>query len=385
MKYTVNDVMTFIEENDVKFIKLAFCDVKGKLKIISIQPPLLDQALSTGVPVKSKLIEGFGGHGVSEVYIKPDIDTMCTLPWRPSHGSVIRFFCDIVKADGTPFECDTRNILREVSKKAIENDMRIKIRNEIEFYLFKNDEEGNPTEIPFDRAGYMDEAPSDKGEDVRRDICLTLEDMGITPILSHHNAGPGQNEVVFVESSPMSAADNVIAYRSVVKNMADRSGLHASFRPKPLPDECGNSFKIKFSPRYKGSPSTESFLAGLIRRLPEITAVLNSKEESYDRLGDSDIPDTVTWKNKSGRNILNINKDEGTVEIISPDSSANPYLAYALLISAGMEGVLDYLTLRDVREASLPGSLGEAKLICRDSKFVKSIIPQELLNTVAGR
>lgn len=384
MKYTVNDVMTFIEENDVKFIKLAFCDVRGKLKIISIQPPMLDKAFSTGIPIKPKLIEGFG-HGVEDVYIKPDIDTMCTLPWRPSHGSVIRFFCDIVKKDGTPFACDTRNVLREVSKKVIANDMRVKISNGIEFYLFKNDEEGNPTEIPFDRAGYMDEAPDDKGEDIRRDICLTLEDMGITPTASHHNAGPGQNEVDFIESSPMSAADNVVAYRSVVKNMADRSGLHASFRPKPLQDECGNSFRIKFAPRYKGSHCDEPFLAGLIRRCAEITAVLNSRDESYDRLGDSEIPDTVTWKNKSGRNIFNIDHEEGTVEIISPDSSANPYLAYALLLAAGMEGVLDYITLRDVHEVSLPGSLGEAKLICRDSDFVKSVLPPELLNTVAGR
>lgn len=384
MRYTENEVMSFIEDNDVKFIKLSFCDVYGNLKITTIQPNLLEMAFSTGIPIKAKFIDGFN-FCTEELYLQPDLDTMCLLPWRPSHGSVVRFFCNIVKKDGTAFEGDTRAVLSRIYKYAVDNDIKAEISTELEFYLFKTDHDGNPTDIPFDYAGYMDESPEDKGEDVRRDICLTLEDMNISPVLSHHNAGPGQNEVDFVPGRPVKSADNVIAYRSVVKNMAARNGLYASFRPKPIPEECGSAFKIKFAPRYKGSPCPESFMAGMIARVKEITAILNREDESYERLGDFFAPDAITWGKKTARPLFIVDADEGTVQITSPDAAANPYLAYALLIAAGIEGVLAYRSLLDAKEDTLPATLGEARNLCKNSDFVKNILSSNLLNSIIGR
>ena len=230
MIYTENEVFDFIEQEDVKFIRLAFCDVHGNQKNISIMPSQLKRAFTEGISFDASAICGFGDEVGSDLLLFPIPSTLNVLPWRPSHGKVVRMFCDILRPDGTAFEKDSRRILTKAIEAARERGISVAFGAECEFYLFKTDENGYPTREPFDRAGYMDVAPEDKGENVRREICLTLLDMGITPESSHHEEGPGQNEIDVRYSDAMSAADNVMNLLSVVKAAANHNGLYADFQ-----------------------------------------------------------------------------------------------------------------------------------------------------------
>ena len=212
MKYTKQEVMQFVNEEDVKFIRLAFCDVLGKQKNISIMPSELERAFEHGIAVDASAIRGFGGEIHSDLFLHPDPDTLAILPWRPEHGKVVRMFCTIRYPDGTSFENDARSILIQAVQDAESAGYSFYFGSEMEFYLFKLDENGDATRIPYDNAGYMDIAPDDKGENVRREICLTLEQMGIHPESSHHEEGPGHNEIDFRYSDALSAADNAMAF-----------------------------------------------------------------------------------------------------------------------------------------------------------------------------
>jgi glutamine synthetase len=242
MLYKENDAIEFIAENDVKFIRLAYCDIYGTQKNVSIMPSELKRAFKEGISFDASAVLGFGEEVRSDLFLFPDPSSLALLPWRPSHGRVVRFFCDIKHPDGTLFELSSRLILKNAVRYAAEKGFRISFGAECEFYLFKCDEEGNPTDIPFDNAGYMDVSPIDKGENVRREICLTLEEMGITPEASHHEEGPGQNEIDFKYGDPIVSADNVTTFKWVVRTIAARNGLFATFDPKPLKDQSGNGF-----------------------------------------------------------------------------------------------------------------------------------------------
>ena len=210
MKYSKEEVMQYVFEDDVKFIRLAFCDVFGKQKNISIMPEELPRAFEYGITIDGSAIKGFGDETHSDLLLHPDAETLMVLPWRPEHGKVVRMFTSITYPDGRPFECDTRSLLKNAVSVANKNGYQFFFGAEQEFYLFKLDENGEPTKIPHDHASYMDIAPEDKGENVRREICLTLEQMGIRPESSHHEEGPGQNEIDFRYSDPLSAADNAM-------------------------------------------------------------------------------------------------------------------------------------------------------------------------------
>lgn len=234
MVYTKEEVFDFIKEEDVSFIRLAFCDINGRQKNISIMPAELDRAFEEGIAFDASAICGFGDEQNSDLLLFPDPSTLNILPWRPSHGKVVRMFCDIKRPDGTPFEKDSRTILRRAVETARKKGVRVRFGSEYEFYLFMTDGNGEPTKIPLDRAGYMDVAPEDKGENVRREICLTLTDMGIQPEGSHHEQGPGQNEIDFRYSDAMTAADNAMNFISVVKAAAQHNGLYADFSQSRL-------------------------------------------------------------------------------------------------------------------------------------------------------
>ena len=227
MKYSKEEVIQFVAEEDVKFIRMAFCDIYGKQKNISIMPGELERAFEYGIDASA--IDGFGGEVHSDLFLHPDTSTLCVLPWRPEHGKVVRMFCTVTYPDGTPFEADTRALLRKAAEDAEKEGISFAFGSEMEFYLFKCDENGEPTNIPYDNAGYMDVAPEDKGENVRREICLTLERMGINPESSHHEEGPGQNEIDFCYSHAITAADDALTFRSVVLAVAARNGLCADF------------------------------------------------------------------------------------------------------------------------------------------------------------
>lgn len=392
--YTREDVLTFVEEEDVKFIRLAFVDIFGKQKNIAIMPGELERAFAEGIPFASSNIDGFKEYSLSNLYLQPDPSTLSILPWRPSNGRVVRMFCNVTYPDGTPFEGDSRSILQKAIRYAEDSGYVCNFGNESEFYLFKTDEEGRPTKEPFDEAGYLDIAPEDKGENVRREICFTLSDMGIVPESSHHEAGPGQNEVDFRYSDPLTAAEDAITLRAVIKTIAQRSGLYADFSPKPLGDHSGNGMHINIAVKTKdGEDKLRAFLAGILKHIEEITFFLNPTAESYRRFGEKKAPVYITWSTEAGSQLIQIPEcpdDRRHLKLRSPDSGANPYIAYALLIYAGLDGVLNDLdpgeptslaALKADRDSlkTLPKSLEAAKKLAVESDFVRGILGEEYL------
>lgn len=392
MIYTAQEVFDFVKEEDVKFIRLAFCDTRGRQKNISILPSELRRAFEDGISFDASAICGFGGAEKSDLLLFPDPSTLNVLPWRPSHGKVVRMFCDIRHPDGTPFARDTRAILRRAVADAKAAGITVQFGAEIEFYLFKTDENGDPTKIPFDHATYMDVAPEDKGENVRREICLTLLDMGIQPESSHHEEGPGQNEIDFRYSDAMRAADDAMNFITVVKATATQNGLYADFSPKPLENESGNGLHINMSVKCAdGTDRTPAFMAGILAHIRDLTAFLNPSEASYRRFGKCKAPKFVTWSHENRSQLIRIPAAKGEyrrIELRSPDPSANPYLAYALLIWAGLDGIakdmcpapavdLNLLTASEseTREFdTLPGSLEEAVALAGGSTLVRRVL-----------
>ena len=247
MKYSKEEVLQYVQEDDVKFIRLAFCDVFGKQKNISIMPDELLRAFEYGIAFDASAIAGFGDETYSDLLLHPDPQTLMLLPWRPEHGKVVRMFSSVSYPDGTPFACDTRSLLKRAIEDAKAAGYTFSFGAEQEFYLFTLDENGNPTKQPYDHAGYMDIAPDDRGENIRREICLTLEQMGIRPESSHHEEGPGQNEIDFRYSDALTAADNALTFQTIVKTVARSNGLYADFSAKPLEHAPGNGFHINMS------------------------------------------------------------------------------------------------------------------------------------------
>lgn len=392
MIYTAREVYDFVRQEDVKFIRLAFCDVNGKQKNISITPDELPRAFSDGISFDASAIKGFGDEVGSDLLLFPVPSTLNILPWRSSHGNVIRMFCSMKYPDGTQFEKDSRMILQRAVDAAAAKGVSVQLGAEFEFYLFNTDEKGMPTDEPFDRAGYMDVAPEDRGENARREICLTLVEMGIKPESSHHEEGPGQNEIDFRYSDAMTAADNAMNFMTVVKAAAQRNGIYADFSPKPLPGESGNGLHINMSVKTAdGEDHTNAFMAGILAHIKEMTAFLNPTEDSYKRLGEKKAPKYITWSPENRSQLIRIPAAKGEyrrIELRSPDPTANPYIAYALLIMAGLDGIERELTAPEAVNVNLykadssvtepldrlPASLDEAIAVAEGSDFVRGVI-----------
>lgn len=394
--YSYDEVMTYCQEEDVKFIRLAFCDLTGRQKNIAIMPEELGRAFRYGISFDASAIPGFGDEVRSDLFLFPDPSTLSVLPWRSAQDQVVRMFCDIRRPDGSPFERDSRRLLKKAVEAAKEMGITCYFGAEFEFYLFRTGENGEATRIPYDNAGYMDIAPEDKGENVRREICLTLVDMGIRPEGSHHEEGPGQNEIDFRYSDALTAADNAVTFQAVVKTIAMQNGLSACFSPKPLPDQSGNGLHINMSLQgAKDQRQRDAFMAGILRHVREITAFLNPTEESYLRLGEKKAPRYVTWSPENRSQLIRIPAARGDAvrfELRSPDPGANPYIAYALLIYAGLEGIRTESSLcppvnvnlftagPEVTDSleTLPASLPEALELARRSPLVARYMPEIL-------
>ena len=403
MKYTEQEVMQFVEEEDVKFIRLAFCDVFGKPKNVSIMESELKRAFEMGIAIDASAIVGFGSEARSDLFLHPDPSTLAVLPWRPEHGRVVRMYCYIKNPDGTPFFADTRRLLAQADEKAKEKGYTFRFGTEIEFYLFKLDELGNKTDVPYDNAGYMDMSPDDKGENIRREICLTLEQMGIYPESSHHEEGPGQNEIDFRYSSPLEAADNAQTFRSVVGATAMRNGVAVDFSPKPLKDQAGNGVHINFSVESStGEDVMGPAIAGILKHIPALTAFLNPTEASYKRLGEKKAPAYVSWAEGNRSQLVRVPAAQGEyrrAEVRSPDANSNPYIAFTLLMHAALDGIENKLKLPapanvnfyDAPESvlsrykRLPVSLKEANEQARSSKLIKKVLPSSIIKTYIER
>lgn len=398
MKYSKQEVLQYIQEEDVKFIRLTFCDVFGKQKNISIMPQELSRAFEYGIAIDGSAIIGFGDETHSDLLLHPDEETIMTLPWRPEHGRVVRMFCSISYPDGKPYECDSRSLLIQAVKHAEEAGFHFAFGAEQEFYLFNLDEKDNPTKEPYDNAGYMDIAPEDKGENIRREICLTLEQMGIRPESSHHEEGPGQNEIDFRYSEPITAADNTMTFQTIVRTVAHRNGLFADFSPKPLENGPGNGFHINMSVKASdGSDNLHYMIAGILDKIEDITVFLNPTEQSYQRFGNHKAPKYISWSSENRSQLIRIPAAVGEyrrAELRSPDSMANPYLAFTLMIYAGLYGIENKLELPMVADINLfkaeeetlkkykklPQDLKSACKIAKNSDFIKKHIPASILN-----
>ncbi len=385
MDYTIDEVMKYIEEEDVKFIRLAFRDAYGVQKNISVSPGEVKKAFEEGAPINARVIAGFGDCLYATLYLRPDPDTMAILPWRPDSGRVLRMYCDIYTPEGEEYESDTRRILRKAIEKADASGVEFRFGTETEFYLFNKDEEGNPTKIPYDRAGYMDIAPLDKCENVRREISLTIESMGLTPERSHHERGPGQNEIDFHYAKPLKAADQMITFKMVVSTVADRFGLVSDFSPMPMDGQPGNGYHINiYAVDKSGNDVVRYAAAGIIDRIRDMTIFLNPTDGSYSRLGQNLAPDRVNWSSAADSELMYIESRKGKtrVELRSPDASSNPYLVYALLIHAGLYGIENKLSLPEEMDSEallLPGSRKEAAKLASGSGFVRKYVPEGII------
>lgn len=402
MIYTENEVLSYIDENDVKFVKLTFCDIKGTLKNISVLSSEMTTAFERGVRITAKKICGFSIANGRDLYLYPDAQTMRVLPWRPQHGRVIRMFCYIKYGDGTPFEGDSRYFLKQAVKKALAKGWCFRFGTSSEFMLFRNDESGLPTKLPHDYAGYCDTAPDDKGENFRRDVCYTLEQMGIQPVSSRHEAGHGQHEIDFNASSALKAADTFLSFKSAVKSVAEQHGIHASFMPKPVRNDCGNGMHIGInvfhdSDFFDNNETAENHsavkmaAAGIMKYIREYTIFTNSTVNSYKRFNEFDLPRYITWSTEEQEQVVKLNiETEGEAPIVlrAPDCVCNPCFVFGLLIYAALEGIENGLEMPEKFDAEsnnydkLPTDIDEAAEIAENSEFLKRYVPESIIKLV---
>jgi glutamine synthetase len=364
MKLSKEDCLKFVEENDVQFIRLQFTDIFGRMKNIAIPHKQLPSAFEKGVMFDGSAVAGFTGVEASDMFLFPDPNTISLIPWRPQQGKVARIICDIKNPDGSQFEGDSRYILKKTMKKASELGYTFQVGPECEFFLFHNDEEGQPTTNTHDTASYCDLAPIDQGENTRREICLVLEEMGFEIETSHHESAAGQHEIDFRYTDALTAADNIMTFKMVVKIIAQRNGLHATFMPKPLPHVNGSGMHINMSllkdeinlfsngeneNDSEISQAAKHFTAGLLSHVKGITAIANPLVNSYKRLTPGfEAPVHIAWSPMNRSPLLRVPAPRGEatrLELRSPDPTCNPYLTLALLLEAGLDGLQNQLEL----------------------------------------
>lgn len=359
-KYTKEDIMNLVKENGVRFIRLQFTDMFGALKNVAITDRQLEKALNNECMFDGSSIDGFVRIEESDMNLKPDLDSFVIFPWRPQHGKVARLICDVYKSDKTPFEGDPRYILKKAISEAAKLGYEMNVGPECEFFLFENDENGNPTTKTQDSAGYFDLAPTDLGENARRDMTLVLEDMGFEIEASHHEVAEGQNEIDFKYGDALTTADNIMTFKLVVKSIAQRHGLYASFMPKPIFGINGSGMHVNMSLFKDGknafvdesdpnglSQIAYNFIAGLLKNVKGITAITNPLVNSYKRLVPGyEAPVYLAWSCKNRTALIRVPASRGAgtrVELRCPDPSSNPYLVLACLLQAGLDGIKNNL------------------------------------------
>ncbi len=354
--YTKEDIIRLVEEEDVEFIRLQFTDIFGNLKNVAITASQLERALNNQCMFDGSSIEGFVRIEESDMYLHPDYNTLEIFPWRPQQGKVARLICDVYRPDGTPFEGDPRHVLQRAIAKAAEQGYTFKVGPECEFFLFQSDENGLPTTITYEQAGYFDLGPMDFGENARRDMVMTLEDMGFVVEASHHEVAPSQHEIDIQYDEALATADNIMTFKLAVKSIAKQHGLHATFMPKPVYGVNGSGMHINMSLYHNGrnifadssddnglSKEAYYFIGGLMKHMKAITAIVNPLINSYKRLVPGyEAPVHIAWSAKNRSPLIRIPAagGEGTrIELRSPDPAANPYLALAVCLGSGLEGI----------------------------------------------
>jgi glutamine synthetase len=412
-KYTKEDIVNLVKENGVKFIRLQFTDIFGSLKNVAITDKQLEKALNNECMFDGSSIDGFVRIEESDMNLRPNLDSFVIFPWRPQQGKVARLICDIYRPDGTAFEGDPRYVLKKALDEAAELGYTMNVGPECEFFLFETDENGNATTNTQDRAGYFDLAPTDLGENARRDMTLALEDMGFEIEASHHEVAEGQNEIDFKYGDALTTADRIMTFKLVVKSIAQRHGLFASFMPKPIFGINGSGMHVNMSLFKDGknafvdeqdpnglSPIAYNFIAGLLKNIKGVAAVTNPLVNSYKRLVPGyEAPVYLAWSCKNRTPLIRVPAARGAgtrVELRCPDPSANPYLVLACLLQAGLEGIKENLQPPAAVEANifkmtdeerkaqgidnLPNNLYEAVNFMRESPLAKKALGEHIFN-----
>lgn len=410
-KLTREDIIREVKDKDVHFIRLQFTDIFGQLKNVAITAFQLEKALDNAITIDGSSIEGFMRIEESDMRLFPDLDTFALLPWRPEHDRVARMICDVHLPNGEPFEGDPRYVLKRAMKKAESMGYEFMVGPECEFFLFQTDEKGEPSTVTGDQASYFDLGPLDHGEEVRRDICLALEAMGFEIEASHHEVAPGQHEIDFKYANALKTADNIMSFRLAVKTLASRSGLHATFMPKPLFGINGSGMHTNMSLFKDGkniffdekdpkglSREAYGFIAGILRHVRGMTAVTNPLVNSYKRLVPGyEAPCYLSWSSVNRSVLIRVPAGNGQntrLELRSPDPSCNPYLALALCLTAGLEGIEKGLeppketpeNIFAMNEAqrkakgidSLPGSLKDALDTLREDSLMLQALGRQV-------
>lgn len=410
--YTKADILKYVKENDIRFIRLQFTDILGTLKNVAITATQLEKALNNECMFDGSSIEGFVRIEESDMKLYPDLSSFVQFPWRPAPDTVARLICDVYKHDGSPFDGSPRQVLKNVLDNAAKDGFTFNVGPECEFFLFRKDEDGKPTLKTFDSAGYFDMGPVDPGEDVRRDIVLTLEKMGFEIEASHHECARGQHEIDFKYGDALTTADRVMTFKLAVKTIADKHGLHATFMPKPIFGIAGSGMHLNLSMSKDGnnvfynkedkiglSKTAYSFIAGIMEHIKGITAITNPLVNSYKRLvPEFEAPVYIAWSAQNRSPLIRVPaaRGKGTrIELRSADPSANPYLALAVTIAAGLDGVKRELVPPPAVDGniysmtaaqrkkhhigSLPASLEEALDELQKDKFVCQVLGQHVL------
>jgi glutamine synthetase len=412
MAYTKQKILNVAQSEDVEFIRLQFTDLFGTLKNVAITKSQLAKALDNKIMFDGSSIEGFARIEESDMYLYPDYDTFEILPFRPHQGKVARMICDVYKPDGTQLENDPRFILKRVIGAAAEMGYKFNVGPECEFFLFHTDDNGNPTTISHEKGSYFDLGPTDLGENARRDIVLNLEEMGFEVEASHHEVAPAQHEIDFRYGEALETADKIMTYKLTVKTIAKRHGLYASFMPKPKYGVCGSGMHINMSlsdmegnnifanPDDPNGLSKEaySFIAGIMEHVRSMTAITNPIVNSYKRLVPGfEAPTYIAWSATNRSPLVRVPASRGAgtrVELRCPDCACNPYLAIAVCLAAGLDGIENELEapepigknmyllteeqIADMNIDVLPATLGEACDAFEEDKYIQEVLGEHI-------
>ena len=420
MAYTKEDIIRIVKEEDIEFIRMQFTDIFGQLKNVALTASQVEKAVNNQIMFDGSSIEGFVRIDESDQYLYPDLDSFTIFPWRPSHGRVARLICDVHDPDGAPFVGDPRYVLKQVIQKA--NDMGFDAFNvgpEAEFFLFQTDDEGKPTVRTNDEAGYFDLGPLDHGEGTRREICMSLEQMGFEIEASHHEVAQGQHEIDFKYADALRTADNIMTFKLAVKTLAQKNGLHATFMPKPIFGVNGSGMHTNMSLFRDGknafydpsdpkglSNAAYSFIAGLLAHVKGMAAITNPLVNSYKRLVPGyEAPCYLAWSASNRSALIRIPAARGQstrVELRCPDPACNPYLELAVCLAAGLDGIEKGLTpppeitdnifamspaaRRRRGIEALPGSLEEALVCMKKDKLIMDTLGEHVTGQyIAGK
>jgi glutamine synthetase len=396
-------VLRTIEERNIRFIRLWFSDVLGTLKSVAIAPAELENAFDEGIGFDGSAIEGFARITESDMLAKPDPATFSILPWRTEAPGAARMFCDITMPDGSPSHSDPRNVLRRTLDKAAKMGYTCYTHPEIEFFLFKSQPEKGVAPVPVDQGGYFDHTPAVVGHDFRRQAITLLEAMGISVEFSHHEGAPGQQEIDLRYADALSTADNIMTFRHVIKEVALEQGFYASFMPKPFTDHPGSGMHTHVSlfegeknaffdasAEFNLSKTGRSFIAGILKHAAEMTAITNQWVNSYKRLqGGGEAPALINWGQSDRGALVRIpmykpNKENSTrIELRSLDSACNPYLAFAVMLAAGLKGIEEgYVLEPSTDPAPLPANLHEAIVAMEESELIRQTLGEHVFEFV---